>query len=65
MDNDIREKYLELATSGIEVEEFYKQIRSEGVSKFDAFVYLRDGFNLNLAECTAVSDRCEKEKPSA
>lgn len=67
MENDVRDKYLELAKSGIEADDFYKRLRSDGVGKFDAFVVLRDGFNLNLAECTAVSERCEgaEEKPPA
>jgi hypothetical protein len=56
-----REQYLELARSGISPEDFYRRIRSEGVSKFDAFTYLRDGYDMDLAQCMEVSSKAEKQ----
>lgn len=58
---DKREQYLELARSGISPEDFYRRLRSEGVSKFDVFTYLRDGYDMDLAQCMEVSSKAEQQ----
>ncbi len=59
MENKEQPDYLKLAKSGISPTDFYSRLLSDGVSKFDAFVLLRDGFGLSLPECTDVSVQVE------
>lgn len=49
--NELIESYRVLASSGLTSRDFYIRARRDGVSKFAAFVLLRDLFNLNLMEC--------------
>lgn len=57
-----REQYVELAKSGISADEFCKRLIADGVGKFDVFVLLRDEFNMNLMECTAVYENATAAK---
>lgn len=59
MEDKEKPDYIQLAKSGISPVDFYSRLMSDGVSKFDAFVLLRDGFGLSLPECTDVSKQAE------
>ena len=50
-------KYLALSGSGLSAEQFYTQVTRDGVSKYFAYLMLRDLYGLNLAECMDVASR--------
>ena len=63
MDNqemkELRGKYAELAKVAKSAEDFYRHIRSDGVSTFKAHVLLRDLLGKNLQECMEITSSVE------
>jgi hypothetical protein len=52
-------RYVELAHSGISAEDFYRQLREDGVNKFGVCIYLRDEFEMGLLECMSLVNHVE------
>jgi|688.fasta_scaffold585086_1 hypothetical protein len=57
--DELRLKYAELAKVAKSAEDFYRQVRKDGVSTFKAHVLLRDLLGKNLQECMDITAAVE------